>query len=519
MMKYCITFALLVACCCFEPDGGFAQGTVGRWSIGLHGGGNLWVNDMNQRKVGIGGEMFIRYGMSSFFSLGVQGGYEDLKANQDPLFPPELPESYLKLRASHASVVGWVHFAPGRSFAPYMYIGAGVMVYKRSNTLIHIPENKYYTSIHIPAGLGFEAWIGQRTSFAMEASARALDDATENFKFKSVDWYGSVKAGLNFYLGMSEADDNDNDGLTNDQEQQLGTNPESPDTDGDGLKDGEEVRRYRTDPLKPDSDGDGLADGDEVFKYHTDPTQADTDGDGLTDGMEINKYGTDPLKIDTDGDTLTDGDEVLKYNTDPLKADTDGDGLSDWDEVRAYKTDPNKNDTDGDGLLDGDEVRKYKTDPLKADTDGGGVPDGTEVLNRTNPLDPRDDRGTPPRSAEMLMESGKPVILEGANFVSGSAKLLKNAERALVSAYNALIADPNIRVEIAGYTDNIGGASLNNRLSLRRAQAAKAWLVRKGIPSSRLIAVGKGMEEPIDTNDTPEGRANNRRIEFHVMKQ
>jgi outer membrane protein OmpA-like peptidoglycan-associated protein len=518
MAKHCITFAVLGACCLFATAG-VAQSTAGRWSLGVHGGANLWVNDMNQRKVGIGGELFVRYGLSPFFSLGAQGGYEDLKAYQNPIYIPELPENYLKLRASNISLVGWVHLAPGRAFAPYFYFGGGLMAYKRSNSLTHIPANKYYFSIHLPVGVGFESFFKPNMSFALEASARALDDRTENFRFKSPDWYGTVKAGLNFYLGSGLSDDDDSDGLTNAQEVQLGSDPNNPDSDGDGLKDGEEVRRYKTDPLKTDSDGDGLTDGDEVFKYHTDPSQGDTDGDGLSDGDEVLQYGSDPLKIDTDGDILTDGDEVLKYHTDPLKPDTDGDGLSDWDEARSYHTDPNKADTDGDGLLDGDEVRRHNSDPTKSDTDGGGVTDGAEILRGTNPLDPRDDAlGQEPRQKNMLMEGGTPVVLEGVNFVSGSARLLNNAEKALERAYAVLAAEPNIKVEIVGYTDSRGGKALNNRLSLQRAQAAKAWLVRKGIDESRLKAVGKAMDDPIDTNDTPEGRANNRRVEFHVIK-
>jgi outer membrane protein OmpA-like peptidoglycan-associated protein len=518
MMKCCITVFLLVACCLFSP-GSFAQSTAGRWSIGVHGGANLWVNDMNHRKVGLGGEAYFRYGVTPFFSLGAQGGYEDLKAFQDPLYI-ELPQPYLKLRASHASVVGWIHLSPGQRFAPYMYVGAGIMMYKRSTTFVHVPKNQYYTSIHFPVGVGFEAFFGPNASFVLEAGGRLLDDKTENFAFKSPDWYGSVKAGLNFYLGSGGADDDDKDGLTNAQEEQLGTDPNNADTDGDGLKDGEEVRRYRTDPLKVDSDADGLNDGDEVLKYRTDPAQQDTDGDGLGDGDELLKYRTDPLRIDTDGDTLTDGDEVLKYNTDPLKFDTDGDGLTDWDEVRVYKTDPNNPDTDGDSLLDGDEVRKHKTDPTKSDTDGGGVTDSAEVQRGTNPLDPRDDGGTTPQrpAHQMLMEGGSAVTLQGVNFISGSARLLQAAEQTLDRAYKALIADPALRIEIAGYADNVGSATLNERLSWQRAEAVRQWLVQRGIDPARLIAVGKGSSEPMDTNATAEGRANNRRVEFHVLK-
>jgi outer membrane protein OmpA-like peptidoglycan-associated protein len=261
-----------------------------------------------------------------------------------------------------------------------------------------------------------------------------------------------------------------------------------------------------------DTDGDGLKDGDELFKYRTDPTKYDTDGDGLSDGDEILKYHTDPLKADTDGDGLSDGDEVLKYHTNPLKIDTDGDGLSDYDEIFTYKTDPNNPDTDGDGLTDGEEVMKYKTDPLRADTDRGGVPDGAEVKAGTNPLDPSDDKG----GAPIKLEKGKAVILEGVNFASGSATLTPGSEDVLERALRALQANPGVIVEIAGYTDDVGSLVQNERLSLRRAEAVKTWLNRKGVATWRMTTVGKGPREPIAPNDTPAQRAKNRRIEFHV---
>lgn len=518
MTKYCITVAMFVACCGLPFANGHAQGTMGRWSIGVHGGANLWVNDMNERKVGEGGDLYIRYGITPYFSLGLQGGYEELKGFQNPTFRVELPNEYLKLRATNLSLVGWVHMAPGQTIAPYVYFGAGMMVYKRATGFdVHFPANKYYSSMHIPIGFGFEGFFSPRNSITIEAGGRILDDNTENFKFKAFDWYGTVRAGVNFYLGSSETDDEDGDGLTGSQEEEIGTDVTNPDSDGDGLRDGEEVLRYKTDPTKPDSDGDGLSDGDEVFKYRTDPSQSDTDGDGLSDGIEIIMRGTDPLKIDTDGDALTDGDEITKYRTDPLKDDTDGDGLTDWDEIRVYRSDPSNPDTDGDGLLDGEEVKKHKTDPTKSDTDAGGISDGAEVLRNANPLNPSDD--TAIRVApQMLMEGGTLVSLQGVNFASGSTSLLNNAEKTLQRAYNALSKDPSIRVEVAGYTDNVGDAESNRQISLKRAQGVKDWLVRKGIAASRLSVVGHGMSDPVETNATLEGRANNRRVEFHIIK-
>jgi len=88
--------------------------------------------------------------------------------------------------------------------------------------------------------------------------------------------------------------DADSDGLSNEQEALLGTDPNVPDTDSDGLTDGEEMLTIGSDPRKRDTDGDILLDGDEVKVYGTDPTKADTDGDGLADGIEV-AQGSDPL--------------------------------------------------------------------------------------------------------------------------------------------------------------------------------------------------------------------------------
>jgi len=107
--------------------------------------------------------------------------------------------------------------------------------------------------------------------------------------------------------------DDDNDGLTNLEEYQHGTDPHNPDTDGDGLSDGDEVHKYRTDPLNPDTDGDGLADGEEI-RLGTNPLNPDTDGDGIPDGIEV-KLGTNPLVPDV---TTTVQGRVLDGSKNPV---------------------------------------------------------------------------------------------------------------------------------------------------------------------------------------------------------
>ena len=108
--------------------------------------------------------------------------------------------------------------------------------------------------------------------------------------------------------------DPDNDGLTNEEESTARTDPNTADTDGDGLSDGQEVLTHKTNPRRFDTDGDGLTDTDEVSRG-TNPNAADSDADGLSDGDEVNTWKSDPKKPDTDGDGFTDGEEVQNgYN-------------------------------------------------------------------------------------------------------------------------------------------------------------------------------------------------------------
>ena len=187
-------------------------------------------------------------------------------------------------------------------------------------------------------------------------------------------------------------DDADNDGLTTAEEALRETDPNNPDSDGDGLQDGFEVFTSGTIPTKADSDGDGLSDGDEVNVFNTNPSNPDTDGDGVNDGQEITN-GTDPnaaeapaADSDLDGDGLTAADEALR-GTNPNVADSDGDGLSDGFEVFNSGTNPTNADSDGDGVSDGDEVNLILTNPSNVDTDGDGVADGQEITNGTDPND------------------------------------------------------------------------------------------------------------------------------------
>lgn len=164
------------------------------------------------------------------------------------------------------------------------------------------------------------------------------------------------------------ASDRDGDGLTDDDEAALGTNPDDPDSDGDRLSDGDEVNTFGTNPLSSRTDGDHLNDGDEV-DMGLDPLDRDTDGDGISDDADEN-----PLTPD---------------GTPDPDADTDGDGLSDGEEAN-LGTDPNSEDTDGDGIGDASEAQAG-TDPLDAGDPGAEEPEDPETPDDEAGADDADD--------------------------------------------------------------------------------------------------------------------------------
>ncbi|OPY50515.1 MAG: FG-GAP repeat protein [Methanosaeta sp. PtaU1.Bin055] len=143
-----------------------------------------------------------------------------------------------------------------------------------------------------------------------------------------------VFLGIACSSGQSDTD-RDKDGLSNSEEEELGTDPDKPDTDGDGLKDGVEVKGslgFITDPLRKDTDDDGLDDRREIW-WACDPTDPYTNDIGVEDGKQVDERLTYPYadigKKDSDGDGLPYGAEAFEIHTDPKSKSTDGDRYSD----------------------------------------------------------------------------------------------------------------------------------------------------------------------------------------------
>ncbi len=99
-------------------------------------------------------------------------------------------------------------------------------------------------------------------------------------------------------------------------------------------------------------------------------------------------------------------------------------------------------------------------------------------------------------------------------FRSGSFDLLPGARERLAKVSGIVLAYPTLHVAVEGHTDSIGSDDYNQQLSERRAQAVRDYFVQQGINSAAVEARGYGKTEPIATNDTPEGRQQNRRVEL-----
>jgi OOP family OmpA-OmpF porin len=114
---------------------------------------------------------------------------------------------------------------------------------------------------------------------------------------------------------------------------------------------------------------------------------------------------------------------------------------------------------------------------------------------------------------QMLAGEGR-IVTHGILFDTGSDVIKPESAPTLRAILALLNEDPGLRFAIEGHTDDQGGPKVNGPLSEKRAEAMKAWLVKQGIDAGRLTSKGLGQSKPIDSNDTAEGRANNRRVEF-----
>lgn len=101
-------------------------------------------------------------------------------------------------------------------------------------------------------------------------------------------------------------------------------------------------------------------------------------------------------------------------------------------------------------------------------------------------------------------------------FATGSASLRPDLQSDIRAVADSLLQYPNSTIEVIGHTDNVGSAAMNQDLSQRRAVSVANVLRNSGVPNARIAAFGRGEDQPVATNLTPEGRAQNRRVEIII---
>ena len=246
-----------------------------------------------------------------------------------------------------------------------------------------------------------------------------------------------------------------------------------------------------------DSDGDGIV--DDKDKCPNEPENKNNYED--TDGC--------PEEIpDTDGDGLRDPDDECPTKPEDVDGFEDDNGCPDPD-------------NDGDGIVDAED----KCRDEKGVVENRGCPDidrdGDGVVDRLDNCP--DEKGLPERQGcrkKQLVQITKTKIeiLDVVYFRTNKAIIQRRSYRLLNNVAQVLKAHPEIeKIRVEGHTDSRGRDAYNKQLSQRRAESVVAYLVRKGVPRSRLESVGFGEEVPIDTNNTAAGRAANRRVDFKIV--
>lgn len=167
------------------------------------------------------------------------------------------------------------------------------------------------------------------------------------------------------------------------------------------------------------------------------------------------------------------------------------------------------------GLVFGKGERK--DDVIKGALAGGLV--GGAIGNRLDAQE-RALRGSIGNSGALITNTGSELIVtlpESITFETDSTYVRPSIQSTLTKLADNLNQYPDTTVDVIGHTDNVGTESYNQDLSSRRAAAVSGILIRSGVSSRRIRAYGRGERDPIATNLTPEGRAQNRRVELVII--
>jgi len=287
------------------------------------------------------------------------------------------------------------------------------------------------------------------------------------------------------------------------------------DRDGDGIFDKvdkcpdapEDVDGYQDDdgcPEDQDSDGDGISDS--VDQCPKDPE----DFDGVDD-----EDGCPDLTKDRDGDGIADDADQCPDDPEDRDGFEDQDGCPDTD-------------NDQDGILDAADQCPLQPEDKDAFSDEDGCPDPDNDQDRLAdtvdqcPNQPEDydgdadDDGCPDLYRTIVITKDRIELKQKVHFATAKARILAKSYPLLNEVAMALRENGTLNVRIEGHTDSRGKDKYNQQLSDERANSVRRYLMGQGIDGGRMTAEGLGEERPIEDNRTSDGRAANRRVEFHI---
>jgi OmpA-OmpF porin, OOP family len=298
------------------------------------------------------------------------------------------------------------------------------------------------------------------------------------------DWNWGLQAGLSVIFPKEKPKDSDKDGVI-DKLDQCPNTPLGTKVDDKGC------------PIPLDDDKDGVVnDRDQCPNTPM--------------GQSVNSVGCSTCQIDTDRDGVPDCNDKCpntpagtKVNATGCPEDADGDGVP--DQLDKCPNTPK-----------GETVNAEGCSSCQLDSDGDGVPDCQDKCPSTQPGNKVDKVGC----RIIFEETGGTFVIKGSSFAVNSSVLKPEAKVALTDAaikINTILPSlpPDYKIWVQGHTDSTGTLAYNNKLSDKRAQAVKAFLITKGVPADRLEAKGYGPKDPIATNKTAEGRALNRRVSLY----
>lgn len=406
---------------------------------------------------------------------------------------------------------------------PFLTAGLGLNAFIDGSVSIQPDQMENNVTVQIPLGFGFEIPINDDISFKYQSTYnRTFNDYVDGRKID----------------GNSGAftDDREHDDLFF---HTLGLKVnlfKTKDADGDGVRDSRdecptEMGTAETNGCA-DSDGDMVADINDMcpdtFGLAEFSGCADTDADGISDIEDAcPEIAGDSMFngcADSDADGIADPEDACPQVAGDAQfagcADSDGDMVADPEDncpqvagVPALGGCP---DVDADGIIDSED----RCPAAEGSTENGGCPDtdGDGVVDLDdecpNEMGAAGNNGCPGISAEVQEELMR--VFENLQFGNNSSDIATESLDDLEVLYQIMARDENLMLSIEGHTDSRGAAEYNLQLSQSRADAVKTYLVEKGIDASRITATGYGETQPVDTNETAEGRNNNRRVELNL---